>query len=186
MNTLFIGDKSIFSLEASRIIDKLSTQFHCFFWSYGDNDNSVINIDSWEGDWIFSFKSDLILPLNLINKAKKGAINIHPSIPKYRGIGGYTYAILNRDREYGVTAHWMVERLDWGKIIKVKRFPIYSFDSPETLSIRASLNCIILLCDILDMIIKEHRLPESNETWSKKLYTRKDLVKTVANNDCKI
>ncbi|VEF49067.1 methionyl-tRNA formyltransferase [Bacillus freudenreichii] len=61
----------------------------------------------------------------LLSKPKLGAINFHPApLPDYKGLGGYNAAILNGNSSYGVTAHFMNEKIDGGDIIKVNRFKI--------------------------------------------------------------
>ena len=60
----------------------------------------------------------------LIEGPKYGCINFHPAIlPDWKGCGGYNIAILKKLPEWGVTAHYVNETVDTGKIIKVKRFP---------------------------------------------------------------
>lgn len=59
----------------------------------------------------------------LIEGPKYGCINFHPAIlPDWKGCGGYNMAILNRLKEWGVTAHYVDEDIDTGKIIEVDRF----------------------------------------------------------------
>ena len=56
----------------------------------------------------------------LIDKPKYGCINFHPAIlPDYRGMGGYNYAILDKLKEWGTTAHYVNESIDTGDIIDV-------------------------------------------------------------------
>jgi methionyl-tRNA formyltransferase len=56
----------------------------------------------------------------LISHPKKGAINFHPApLPLYRGLGGYSLAILEEEQTWGVTAHFIDEYYDTGDIIKI-------------------------------------------------------------------
>jgi len=51
------------------------------------------------------------------------AINFHPGpLPEYGGRAGYNYAILERRKTYGVTAHHMEETFDTGDIILKRKF----------------------------------------------------------------
>lgn len=60
---------------------------------------------------------------HLLALADKAAFNIHPApLPQYRGVFGYNFAMLNKDMEYGVTAHKLSERFDEGDIIEVDYF----------------------------------------------------------------
>ena len=61
-------------------------------------------------DIIISYLSSLILPVAVLKKTKKYNINFHPGPPKYPGIGCFNYAIFNKDKFYGCTAHIMKKK----------------------------------------------------------------------------
>ncbi|NCB62882.1 MAG: methionyl-tRNA formyltransferase [Clostridia bacterium] len=66
-----------------------------------------------------------ILPDDILNDPKNGCINVHSSIlPKYRGAAPINWAILNGERETGVTIMHMASELDAGDIIDVVTTPI--------------------------------------------------------------
>lgn len=61
----------------------------------------------------------------LLSFPKFGFINFHPApLPELKGTGGYNYAILNKFNYYGVSIHFMNEKIDDGRLIKVKKFKI--------------------------------------------------------------
>jgi methionyl-tRNA formyltransferase len=66
-----------------------------------------------------------IVPLEILNIAKHGFINIHPSLlPKYRGATPVQNTILNGDQETGVTIIKMTEKIDQGPIIAKEKIKI--------------------------------------------------------------
>lgn len=74
-----------------------------------------------------------ILPKNVIEYPKYGCINVHVSLlPKYRGAAPMQRAIMNGEKETGVTIMYMDEGLDTGDIIMQRRFPIGEHDNFET------------------------------------------------------
>jgi methionyl-tRNA formyltransferase len=125
---------------------------------------------NWRGDWLISFKSDLLLPKKIIANARLGSINFHASLPKYRGIGGYLLALKNKDKFFGVTCHYTDEFIDHGPIIKTKKFKIDGFDTPKSLYHKAGLYCNLLLLDILTIIKNGQHLPIANKKWGKRLF----------------
>jgi phosphoribosylglycinamide formyltransferase-1 len=176
---LFISDCSSWSTQAHEFL--LNT-FHTVtevLWESGMPKNH--KIDQWCGDWIISFKSDLILDELVICSAKKNAINFHPSSPKYRGIGGYQYAVDNRDEYFGATCHYMDKNVDHGKIIKTIAFEIAQNENSETLKQRTAAYCLLLFYEICIRISKNLELPQSDEKWGRKLYTKKDLTHYLEN-----
>jgi len=61
-----------------------------------------------------------ILPQEILDLPKYGAINIHPSmLPKYRGASPVVGAVLAGDKETGVTIIRMTTEMDAGDIIKM-------------------------------------------------------------------
>ncbi len=59
-----------------------------------------------------------ILPKAVLDLPKYGCINVHASLlPKYRGAGPIQWAVLNGDKETGVTTMYMAEGLDTGDMI---------------------------------------------------------------------
>lgn len=174
-SVLFIADTSHWSVLAGELVDKIFNDVQIVLWDYGTTKPS--GITNWSGDWIISFKSDLILEENILTRAKKGAINIHPATPLYRGIGGYHYAIENCDKEYGVTCHHIVRDIDAGPIISVKRFPIIYGESPDILKHRAGAFCIEILGEVVSRIVRGMTHPISTEEWSNELHTRAKLEK---------
>jgi len=75
-----------------------------------------------------------ILPKSLIETARLGYINVHFSLlPKYRGAAPVQWAIINGEKETGVTTFWINEGLDTGKIICQKKIAIEDNDTVITL-----------------------------------------------------
>ncbi len=74
-----------------------------------------------------------ILPASVLFYPKHGSINVHVSLlPKYRGAAPMQRAIMDGERETGVTIMYMDEGLDTGDIILQESFPIGKKDNFET------------------------------------------------------
>lgn len=170
---LFISDTSIWSILAHQFLNTHCQQVLVIFYDRGDR--YPVEIEGWRGDWILSFKSDLPLRKAVLGRARKGAINFHPAPPKYRGLGGYTWALFNKDLEYGVTCHHMVERLDYGPIIDTRDFAILPTDNVSSLKNKAGAYCLMQFHDIVHRILLGQHLPRSDKRWSEHLYTYRDL-----------
>lgn len=66
-----------------------------------------------------------LLPQALLDIPKKAIINVHSSLlPQYRGAAPINWAVLNGDRETGVTIQYMAHELDAGDILLAKSTPI--------------------------------------------------------------
>ena len=75
-----------------------------------------------------------ILPEEMLSLPPMGCINVHASIlPKYRGAAPINWAILNGDKETGVTIMHMAKECDAGDMILVKKQPIRPDETAEEL-----------------------------------------------------
>ena len=79
----------------------------------------------------------LKIPENLIKTYPNAIVNIHPALlPKYGGKGMYGMnvhkaVVENREKEAGITIHYVNEYYDEGEFIFQAKCPILSSDSPE-------------------------------------------------------
>jgi len=81
-----------------------------------------------------------ILPKKVLSIPEKGAINLHASLlPKYRGPAPIQRAIINMEKETGVTAMLMNEGLDTGDILLSAKTEIFSEETSSSLHDRLSL-----------------------------------------------
>ena len=66
-----------------------------------------------------------IPPQKVLDVPTRGCINIHASLlPKYRGSAPYQWAVLNGEKETGVTAMYLCREMDAGDIIDISKTPI--------------------------------------------------------------
>jgi len=126
-------------------------------------------------DILISYMSPWIIPKEILSNTKLWNINFHPGPPNYPGIGCTNFALYNGEKIYGVTAHLMEEKVDSGKIIGVKRFPILETDTVYSLTLKSYGFMLSLFFEIIDYIIENNKLPECNEKWTRAPYTRKQL-----------
>jgi len=76
-----------------------------------------------------------ILPRELLEVAKFGFLNVHPSLlPKYRGASPIRSTILEGELETGVTIIEMDEGMDTGPIVAQARVPIAPDETAQTLT----------------------------------------------------
>jgi len=75
-----------------------------------------------------------ILPVELLEMTRLGAINVHASLlPKYRGSSPINWAIVNGEVESGVTTMYMAEGLDTGDILLQAAVPLDPRETAATL-----------------------------------------------------
>lgn len=91
-----------------------------------------------------------LLPDEILDYPAKGCINVHSSLlPKYRGAAPINWAILNGERETGVTIMYMASELDAGDVITRRATPIGPNETAEELFARLAVLGAELLTDVL-------------------------------------
>ena len=95
-----------------------------------------------------------IIPDIVLNYPKYGAINVHGSLlPKLRGGAPIHHAIINGDKEIGVTIMYMDKKMDAGDIISQKSTSIHEDTTLDELYSRLSYLGRDLLMETLPSII---------------------------------
>ena len=176
MNILFIGKKKdAYAIQASQYLKQIFPDSEILFGQRGDK--LPEDIYWWKGDYIFSYLSPWIIPQSLLERAEKGAINWHPGPPEYPGIGCTNFAIYNEEKYFGITCHYMLGKVDTGKIIEVKRFAILENDTVFSITQKCYSLIINSFYRIIEDISNNQQLPETDEIWKRKPFTRKELNK---------
>lgn len=92
--------------------------------------NHTTKIKSYNLDLVFSIMFTQVIPKEIIESVRIGIVNFHPSLlPKYRGPHPVNWAIINNEKETGLTVHFMNERVDAGDIIFSKTVKINQDDT---------------------------------------------------------
>ncbi|MCU5775651.1 bifunctional UDP-4-amino-4-deoxy-L-arabinose formyltransferase/UDP-glucuronic acid oxidase ArnA [Erwiniaceae bacterium BAC15a-03b] len=94
----------------------------------------VDRIRAMDADILFSFYYRNLLSDSILNSAKLGAFNLHGSLlPKYRGRAPLNWALVNGERETGMTLHRMTQCADAGDILAQQSVKIADEDNAMTL-----------------------------------------------------
>ena len=102
-------------------------------------DALVKNIQALSPDLIVVVAYGKILPREILDIPHSGCINAHASLlPKYRGAAPIQRALLNGEKQTGVTIMFMNEKMDAGDIILQEKAIISPSDNAETLHDRLS------------------------------------------------
>jgi len=96
-------------------------------------------------DWIILAGFLWIFPKTILDQYPNKVINIHPALlPKYGGKGMYGMyihkaVVENREKETGITIHYVNEKYDEGKIIFQAKAEISATDTPESIAAKIHL-----------------------------------------------
>lgn len=138
------------------------------------NEEEVEKVLAYEPDLIITAAFGQILPKSLLDGPKLGCINVHASLlPKYRGGAPIHQAIIDGEKETGVTIMYMVEKLDAGDMISQVTVPIDEDDHVGSMHDKLSEAGAKLLLETLPSIIsgnvKREKQDESKATFARNI-----------------
>ena len=113
-----------------------------------------------------------ILPDDMLEVPKYGAINVHASLlPKYRGAAPIQWAVLNGDKITGVTTMYLASEMDTGDIIYTSETEIGEFETSGELFDRL----MVMGAELLDRTlrdIEDGTAPRTQQDHSKASYVK--------------
>lgn len=110
----------------------------------------IEKVRAFKVDLNISLSFNQILKKDIINVAPLGFINCHASLlPFYRGCNVLNWALINNEKQFGVTVMYVDEGIDTGDIILQKESPIGKDDDYGTLLVRAYELCATALYEAL-------------------------------------
>jgi natural product biosynthesis luciferase-like monooxygenase protein len=94
-------------------------------------------LDGLAFDWLFSIANLSVIPQAVLDQARHGAINFHDGpLPRHAGLNAPVWAILEQEKQHGVTWHLIEGGIDEGDIVKQKLFDMAPLETALTLNTR--------------------------------------------------
>lgn len=134
------------------------------------NESEVLEtLSSWQPELLVVAAFGQILKKPLLELAPLGAVNIHASLlPAYRGAAPIHWAIINGEKETGITTMYMNEKLDAGDMILQQAIPIAETDDTGKLYEKLSQIGAELIVKTVALIAqgKAPRIPQNHAAAS--------------------
>jgi methionyl-tRNA formyltransferase len=113
-----------------------------------------------------------ILPQAVLDQPRYGTLNIHASLlPRYRGVSPISEAILQGERETGVSIMLLDAGIDTGPVLHQRRIAIAPDDTTATLSVRLAEEGAAALLETLPLWIAGTITPQPQDETAAS-YTR--------------
>ena len=132
------------------------------------------NINSKEFiDKIRKFNCELFVSMSfnqifkddMINMPKFNIINCHAGkLPFYRGRNILNWVLINDEKEFGITVHYVDESFDTGDIILQKTYKITDNDNYGTLLEIAYVECAKLLNTVVNLFVNNLPVPRKSQS----------------------
>jgi methionyl-tRNA formyltransferase len=118
-----------------------------------NSDDFFQKISGYICDLFISMSFNQIFRSKLIEHPRLKIINCHAGkLPFYRGRSFLNWVLINDEKEFGITVHYVDEGIDTGDILAQRLFPITDKDNYETLLERAYSGCAELLCETVKQL----------------------------------
>jgi len=125
-------------------------------------------------DLIFNIAFVQIYKPPVLNLPRLGCINFHPGpLPRYGGLNPWVWAIINNEKEYGVSLHYMKEKVDAGEILGLKKFPIAKDETGLSLLSKCYKHGAALFGEVLQDIIDGRTSPVPQDLTQRTYYLNK-------------
>ena len=133
-----------------------------------NNIEFIENIKDLKPDVLCVVAYGKILPKELLEIPKFGAVNVHGSLlPKYRGAAPIQWSVINGDEETGITTMFMDEGMDTGDMILKEKVQIGPDETTGELWERLSkvgANLLVETLDKIEMASKENSIKELKDS----------------------
>jgi methionyl-tRNA formyltransferase len=118
-----------------------------------DDDELMARLKEAEPDLIVANNWRTWIPPEIFALPRHGTLNVHDSLlPAYAGFSPLIWALINGEREVGVTAHMMNEELDAGDIVVQRAVPVGPQDTATDLFHRTVDLIGPIVTEALDLI----------------------------------
>lgn len=118
------------------------------------NSKEFVNaVGKYNADLFASMSFNQIFKAEIMNLPRYKTINCHAGkLPFYRGRNILNWVLINDEREFGITAHYVDDGIDTGDIIIQETYPITDDDDYGTLLEKAYEGCADVLYRAIKMI----------------------------------
>ncbi|MFG1710768.1 methionyl-tRNA formyltransferase [Nonomuraea sp. M3C6] len=121
------------------------------------DDELLLTLKEVEPDLIVANNWRTWIPPEIFTLPRYGILNVHDSLlPAYAGFSPLIWALINGEKEVGVTAHMMDAELDAGDIVVQRAVPVGPGDTATDLFHRTVDLIVPIVAEALDLIASGH------------------------------
>ena len=118
------------------------------------NEEFLSELKAWNADLqiVVAFR---MLPEVVWDMPRYGTFNLHASLlPQYRGAAPINWAVINGDKETGITTFFLQHEIDTGNVIKQEKVTIEDTDNAGIVHDKLMILGARLVCETVDQVLK--------------------------------
>jgi methionyl-tRNA formyltransferase len=128
-------------------------------------------------DLLLSIGSGVIVPQYILQSPGLTAVNIHAASPEFPGRDPHHFALYHGASRYGATLHYMIDKVDHGRIVDVELFDVPKGISAAELLAKADEAGIELMRRFFTAYAKSGApVPRDDLAWTGRKSKRSDFV----------
>lgn len=126
-------------------------------------------------DWLFSIANLSLIPEDVLSLASKGAINFHDGpLPAYAGLNAPVWALLNGERNHGITWHMITDEVDAGEIVMRQAIAIDDDETAFTLNAKCFAAAIESFGPLIEALEVDNLSTEIQDFSTRTIFARAD------------
>ncbi|TLD41232.1 MAG: Methionyl-tRNA formyltransferase [Candidatus Jettenia ecosi] len=138
-----------------KILEQLAKQhkINCFIHRDVNSFEFIEKIKPYKCDLFVSMSFNQIFKPEIINLPEMKTINCHAGkLPFYRGRNVLNWVLINGEKEFGITVHYVDDGIDTGDIILQRTYSITDEDNYQTLLEKAYVGCAKVLHEAVKLL----------------------------------
>lgn len=141
------------------------------------NEKKILDISKlFNINLLISVQHTWILSRSILSAVKYNAFNLHNAkIPNYKGYNTITHAILNGEKTYSTTIHWMVDCVDVGDIAYEKTFKIDKNDTAFSLYQKSVKESVINFKKFINDLNRNFKISRKSVIGSGTFYKKNEI-----------
>jgi methionyl-tRNA formyltransferase len=129
-------------------------------------------------DFLISVQHNWVLPPEILNSVNGNALNLHLApLPNYKGYNCANHCILNGDKVFGVTMHWMSEEVDEGDIACRQDIEVLENETAYSLYKKTVIAGEQLFYQVINLMMEGGGIPRERMIGKSRFYTKDALSK---------
>ena len=130
-------------------------------------------LQGYEFQWILSIANLDIIPGDVLEMAKKGAVNFHDGpLPAYAGLNAPVWALLNGETAHGVTWHRIQGGVDEGNILAQRKVDIAQEETALTLNTKCYAAALDSFAEVISALAEDRAEGTPQDLSARSYYGR--------------
>lgn len=171
------------SLEDIFIYTHNSEQNHDFIetlhnlnisYTFDNINNDFNHLTEFKPDFLLSVYYRYIIKNNILAIVENKAMNLHPALlPDYKGCFSSVWALINGEKETGITFHYITDTIDGGNILLQKKITIGLIDTAYLLYNKLISLFVVNFPSAFKLLLENSTGTKQPQGESYKYYSRK-------------